>query len=158
MASLLIVDDIAANLRLVETLLAPEGHDIRTAVDGAEALRLVQSAPPDLVVVDVMMPLLDGFEVCRSIKQNSRTRLIPVVLLTSLSDTASRIRGVDAGADDFISKPLNAPELTARVRSLLRIKGYTDDVWADKAYLDKPFTKQGLREALALLLAGRTRL
>ena len=128
MASVLIVDDIAGNLRLVEALLAPEGHHVRTAGDGAEALRLVQSALPDLVLMDVMMPLLDGIEVCRSIKQNPRTRLIPVVLITSLSDTASRIRGVDAGADDIISKPFNAHELKARIRSLLRIKGYTDDL------------------------------
>ena len=128
MASLLIVGRHPGNLRLVETLLAPEGHHVRTAVDGAEALRLVRSAPPDLVRSDVMMPLLNGFEVCRSIKQNPTTRLIPVVLITSLGDNASRLRGVEAGADDFISKPFNATELKARVRSLLRIKGYTDDL------------------------------
>jgi response regulator RpfG family c-di-GMP phosphodiesterase len=95
---------------LIETLLAPEGHHVRTACDGAEALRMVQSAPPDLVLMDVTMPLLDGIEVCRSIKQNPRTRLSPVVLITSLSDTPSRIRGVDAGADDSIGKPFNALE------------------------------------------------
>jgi putative two-component system response regulator len=128
MASLLIVDDIPGNVHLVETLLAPEGHHVRTAVDGAEALRLVRSAPPDLVVADVMMPLLNGFEVCRSIKQNPTTRLIPVVLITSLGDNASRLRGVEAGADDFITKPFNPTELKARLRSLLRIKGYTDDL------------------------------
>jgi response regulator RpfG family c-di-GMP phosphodiesterase len=123
MASVLIVDDIAGNLRLVETLLAPEGHHVRTACDGAEALRMVQSAPPDLVLMDVMMPLLDGIEVCRSIKQNPRTRLIPVVLITSLNDTPSRIRGVDAGADDSIGKPFNALERDG--------SGYPDGLRAD---------------------------
>src|SRR6185295_3657268 len=128
MGSVLVVDDIAASARLVERLLAPDGHAVRTAGDGAEALRLVQAEPPDLILMDVRMPLVDGFEACRAIKQNPSTRLIPVVLITSFDDTASRIRGLDAGADDFVSKPFNAPELRARVRSLLRIKCYTDDL------------------------------
>ena len=128
MRSVLIVDDIAGNARLVESLLAPDGHAVRTAGDGAEALRLVRAEPPDLVLMDVMMPHVDGFEACRAIKQDPSTRLIPVVLVTSLDDTASRIRGIEAGADDFISKPFNALELRARVRSLLRIKRYTDDL------------------------------
>ena len=128
MGSVLIVDDIAGNTRLVESLLAPDGHVVRTAGDGAEALRLVRADPPDLVLMDVMMPHVDGFEACRAIKQDPSTRLIPVVLVTSLDDTASRIRGIEAGADDFVSKPFNALELRARVRSLLRIKRYTDDL------------------------------
>src|SRR4051812_2393411 len=99
--SVLIVDDIPGNARLVESLLAPDGHVVRTAGDGAEALRLVGAEPPDLVLMDVMMPNLDGFEACRAIKQDPSTRLIPVVLVTSLTDTANRIRGIDAGADDF---------------------------------------------------------
>jgi putative two-component system response regulator len=128
MGSVLIVDDIAGNVRLVESLLAPDGYAVRTAGDGAEALRLVRAEPPDLLLMDVMMPDVDGFEACRAIKQDPSTRLIPVVLVTSLEDTASRIRGIEAGADDFVSKPFNAPELRARVRSLLRIKHYTDDL------------------------------
>ena len=128
MGSVLIVDDIAGNARLVESLLAPDGYAVRTAGDGAEALRLVRAEPPDLLLMDVMMPDVDGFEACRAIKQDPNTRLIPVVLVTSLDDTASRIRGIEAGADDFVSKPFNAPELRARVRSLLRIKRYTDDL------------------------------
>ena len=128
MGSVLIVDDIAGNARLVEALLAPDGHAVRTAGDGAEALRLIGDAPPDLVLMDVMMPVVDGFEACRAIKQDAATRLIPVVLVTSLDDTASRVRGIEAGADDFVSKPFNAPELRARVRSLLRIKQYTDEL------------------------------
>ena len=128
MGSVLIVDDIPGNVRLIESLLAPDGHGVRTAFDGAEALRLVRTDPPDLVVMDVMMPDVDGFEACRAIKQDRSTRLIPVVLVTALDDTASRIRGLEAGADDFICKPFNAPELRARVRSLLRIKSYTDEL------------------------------
>ena len=128
MGSVLIVDDIAGNARLIASLLAPDGHAVRAAPDGAEALQLIRADPPDLVLMDVMMPQMDGFEACRAIKQDRSTRLIPVVLVTSLDDTASRIRGIEAGADDFISKPFNAPELRARVRSLLRIKGYTDEL------------------------------
>ena len=128
MGSVLVVDDIAGNTRLVESLLAPDGHTVRTAGDGAEALRLVRSEHPDLVLMDVMMPHVDGFEACRAIKQDPSTRLIPVVLITSLNDSASRIRGIDVGADDFVSKPFNAHELRARIRSLLRIKHYTDDL------------------------------
>ena len=128
MGSVLIVDDIAGSARLVESLLAPDGHRLRTACDGAEALRAIAADPPDLILMDVMMPVMDGFEACRAIKQDPATRLIPVVLVTSLDDTASRVRGIEAGADDFVSKPFNAPELRARVRSLLRIKRYTDDL------------------------------
>jgi putative two-component system response regulator len=124
----LIVDDIAGSARLIASLLAPDGHAVRAAGDGAGALRLIRADPPDLVLMDVMMPHMDGFEACRAIKQDRTTRLIPVVLVTSLDDTASRIRGIEAGADDFISKPFNAHELRARVRSLLRIKGYTDEL------------------------------
>jgi putative two-component system response regulator len=128
MASVLVVDDMAAHARLVEALLAPDGHSVRMADGGVEALRLIRADPPDLVLMDVMMPELDGFETCRAIKQDATTRLIPVVLVTALDDTASRIRGIEAGADDFVSKPFNALELRARVRSLLRLKRYTDDL------------------------------
>lgn len=128
MGSVLIVDDIAGNARLIEALLAPDGHSVRTAGNGAEALRLVLAEPPDLVLMDVMMPEVDGFEACRELKRHPVTRLIPVVLVTSLNDSASRIRGIDAGADDFLTKPFNPHELRARVRSLLRIKRYTDEL------------------------------
>ena len=128
MGTVLIVDDVKGNARLLELLLAPDGHAVRTASDGAEALHVVRAELPDLVLMDVMMPRVNGFEACRAIKQDPSTRLIPVVLITSLNDSASRIRGIEAGADDFVSKPFNAPELRARVRSLLRIKRYTDDL------------------------------
>ena len=128
MGSVLIVDDMAANARLLAALLEQDGHTLRTAVDGAEALRLVRAEPPDLILMDVMMPIMDGYQACRALKQDLFTRVIPIVLLTSLDDNPSRLRGIEAGADDFVSKPFNGPELRARVRSLLRIKSYTDDL------------------------------
>ncbi len=128
MGSVLIVDDMPANARLMAALLELDGHTLRTAVDGADALRLVRAEPPDLILMDVMMPIMDGFQACRALKQDLSTQLIPIVLVTSLDDTTSRLRGLEAGADDFISKPFNGPELRARVRSLLRIKRYTDDL------------------------------
>ena len=135
MGSVLIVDDIASNARLVESLLAPDGHTVRTAAGGAEALQLIRADPPDLVLMDVMMPNVDGLEACRAIKRDPGTRLIPVVLVTAMDNGASRIRGLEAGADDFVSKPFNAPELRARVRSLLRIKRYTDDLDSAEAVI-----------------------
>src|SRR5258705_12814204 len=125
MGSVLIVDDVAGNARLIERVLEPDGHLVRTAGGGVEALQLVKAHPPELVIMDVMMPQVDGFEACRKIKQDPGTRLIPVVLVTSLDDTESRILGIEAGADDFVTKPFNALELRARARSLLRIKSYT---------------------------------
>lgn len=126
MASVLIVDDRASSARLVASMLAPDGHVLRTAGGGVEALRLVRGDPPDLILMDVMMS--QGFEACRAIKQDLRTRLIPVVLVTSVEDNESRLRGIEAGADDFVTTPFNVPELRARIRSLLRIKHYTDDL------------------------------
>src|SRR6185436_946324 len=109
-------------------MLAPDGYLVSGAADGAQALRMVAEQQPDLVLLDVMMPGTDGFAVCRTIKQEALTRLIPVIMITSLSESSSRIEGLDAGADDYVSKPVNGTELRARVRSLLRIKRYTDDL------------------------------
>jgi putative two-component system response regulator len=125
---IVIADDLPASLDLFERLLQQDDHVVLRARDGEEALALAAVADPDLVLVDVMMPGLNGFEVCRRLKGDPRTRLIPVVLITALQDTADRVKGINAGADDFLSKPVNAPELRARVHSLLRIKRYTDDL------------------------------
>ena len=124
----LVVDDIAANIALATALLRRDGYVVSSATNGIEALEMVAREQPDLVLMDVMMPGLDGFEACRILKAGPATRLIPVVLVTALQETEDRIRGIDAGADDFISKPFNAPELRARLRSLVRIKRYTDDL------------------------------
>jgi putative two-component system response regulator len=124
----LVVDDVAGNVRLAARMLEPEGYTVSSASNGREALAEVARNHPDLILLDVMMPDLDGFETCRQLKSNSATRLIPVVLVTALSESSDRIRGIDAGADDFVSKPFNPHELRARVRSLVRIKRYTDDL------------------------------
>jgi DNA-binding response OmpR family regulator len=124
----LIVDDTAASCRLLAALLAPDDYDVRTVDDGADALRLIRADPPDLILMDVLMPGVDGFHACRAIKQDPSTWLIPVVLVSALVSTTNRLRGIEAGADDFITKPINGLELRARVRSLLRIKRHTDDL------------------------------
>ena len=126
--AILVVDDVDSNARLLERLLVRDGHHVRIAKDGAEALSVVGRERPDLVLMDVMMPTLDGFETCRRLKADAATRLIPVVLVTALQESCDRIRGLEVGADDFLSKPVHPAELTARVRSLLRIKRYTDEL------------------------------
>ncbi len=127
-AHVLVVDDLPANARLLASLLERDGHVVSTAATGAEALEAAAAAPPDLVLLDVMMPGIDGFETCRRLKALPRMRLVPVVLVTALHDSDDRIKGIEAGADDFLTKPFNPHELGARVRSLIRIKKYTDEL------------------------------
>ncbi len=124
----LVVDDVEPNVELLKRLLVRKGYTVETATDGESALAAIGRDAPDLILLDVMMPGLSGFEVCRRVKQDPATRLIPVVLLTGLSDHQARIAGIEAGADDFVSKPFDPSELTARVRSLIRLKRYTDDL------------------------------
>jgi putative two-component system response regulator len=125
---ILVVDDIEANRNLITALLSRDGYQVETVVDGHAALESVRRRAPDLVLLDVMMPGPSGFDVCRALKADPLTRLIPIVLITALQQSEDRVQGFDVGADDFISKPFNAHELRARVRSLLRIKRYTDDL------------------------------
>jgi putative two-component system response regulator len=125
---ILVVDDQKVNSTLVETILAPQGYEIISASDGERALELVATRPPDLILLDVMMPGVSGFEVCARLKEDERTRLIPIVMVTSLSDMQDRIRGIEVGADDFLSKPFHPAELSARVRSLLKLKHFTDEL------------------------------
>ena len=122
------VDDEAANVRLLKTMLTREGYSVVTASDGEEALAMVASEQPDLVVMDVLMPELSGYDVCERIKHNPATRLTPVVLITALHEREDKIRGINAGADDFLTKPVDPHELKARARSLVRLKRYTDDL------------------------------
>jgi putative two-component system response regulator len=126
--SILIADDEPTNIRLVTRIMSAQGYRILTAANGEEALAVVDRERPDLILLDVNMPKLDGFEVCRRLKSDEATRLIPVILVTGLSASEDRIRGIDAGADDFITKPFNILELEARVRSLARLKRYTDEL------------------------------
>ena len=124
----LAVDDGPANLALLQQLLTRDGYTVSTAVDGIEALERIAAEPPDIVLTDVVMPRCDGIRLCRELKSRPSTRLIPVVLITSLRGREERLLGIDAGADDFLLKPFDPHELRARVRSLVRLKRHTDDL------------------------------
>ncbi len=126
-ARILIVDDVAANLRLLEARLTAEYYQVATAQDGHDALALAHSWQPDLILLDVMMPGLDGFETCRALKRDRATRHIPVVMVTSLGQNEERVRGLEAGADDFLTKPVDFITLLARTRSLVRLKRLLDE-------------------------------
>lgn len=127
-ARVLIVDDILPNVKLLEAKLTSEYYDVISATSGEEALTKVVAEAPDIVLLDVMMPGMDGFEVCERIKKNPDVAHIPVVMVTALTDTQDRVRGLESGADDFLSKPVNDTALMARVRSLVRLK-MTVDEW-----------------------------
>lgn len=125
---ILAADDSALDREMLKDELTGEGYQVSTAHDGEEVLAKVEADPPDLILLDVVMPKLDGYEVCRRLKADARTILIPVVMITSLQATEQRIRGIEAGADDFLSKPFNRQELMTRVRSLLKLKRHTDEL------------------------------
>ena len=133
-AKILVVDDVPANVRLLEAVLTPSGYDVIGAADGHRALELVESDQPDLVLLDVMMPGIDGYEVCRRIRASERTAVLPVVMVTS-SEVREKTDAIEAGADDFIPKPFQRDELLTRVRSLLRIKRYHDTIKAQAVEL-----------------------
>jgi len=127
-ARVLVVDDILPNVKLLEAKLSSEYFDVLTATNGPDALEIAERDAPDIVLLDVMMPGMDGFEVCERLKNNAKTAHIPVVMVTALTDATDRVRGLESGADDFLSKPLNDTALMARVRSLVRLK-MTVDEW-----------------------------
>lgn len=133
--TVLVVDDNAQNVELLTALMQAEGYKVVAAADGLEALAQVAASPPDLILLDIMMPKLDGYAVCRRLKKEAPTRLVPIVLLTALGAEEARIRGIEAGADDFITKPFSRAELKARVRSLLRLKAFTDELEHAEAML-----------------------
>ncbi len=126
-ARILIVDDVPANTRLLEAKLAAEYYQVASAKDGFEALRMAHEWQPDLVLLDVMMPGMDGFECCRKLKEDVTTLHIPVVMITALGEPAERLRGLESGADDFLTKPVEYETLMARVRSLVRLKRLLDE-------------------------------
>jgi len=134
-AKVLVVDDTPYNVKLLADLLAIRGYAVATATNGEEALASVAAGVPDLVLLDIMMPGLSGYDVCRRLRADAATALLPVVLVTSLDAQQERIKGIEAGADDFLGKPINQPELFARVRSLLRIKALQDEVSEQAAAL-----------------------
>src|SRR5438270_194259 len=127
-ARILVVDDVPANVKLLEARLSAEYFDVLTASNGAEALDLCSRSECDIILLDVMMPDMDGFEVCRRLKSNPATHFIPVVIVTALDSPSDRVRGLEAGADDFLTKPVSDIVLIARVRSLTRLKMMTDEL------------------------------
>jgi adenylate cyclase len=133
-ARVLVVDDVPVNVRLLEALLSPRGYEVISATDGRGALRLVESAKPDIVLLDVVMPGMDGYQVCRTLRGREETAMLPVIMLTA-SDGPEKTRAIEAGADDFIAKPFDRQELLTRVDSLLRIKRYHDTIKSQAAEL-----------------------
>ena len=127
-ARILIVDDHQDNVELLQARLEARGYEIDTAADGEQALQRVAAHPPDLILLDVMMPVIDGIEVARRVKGDSSLPFIPIIMQTALDATESKVEGLDAGADDYITKPINFAELEARVNSLLRIKRLQEDL------------------------------
>src|SRR6266849_5825113 len=127
-ARVLVVDDVDLNVKLLEAKLASEYFEVLSADNGLRALEIAEAELPDIILLDVMMPRMDGFEVCTRLKANARTADIPVVMVTALSDVADRLRGLEVGADDFLTKPVNDIALFARVRSLVRLKRMMDEL------------------------------
>jgi class 3 adenylate cyclase/CheY-like chemotaxis protein len=136
-AKILVVDDTPKNVKLLADLLTVKGYGVLTAASGREALARIESDKPDLILLDVVMPEMSGYEVCRKIRENPATEILPVVMVTALDPSEERIKGIEAGADDFLTKPINQPELLARVRSLLRIKELYDKVQMQAAELSE---------------------
>ncbi len=141
--SILVVDDNEHNLELIQAYLDELGGEVRVARDGGEALEAIAERPPDIVLLDVMMPRMSGFQVCERIKQNAATRDIPVIMVTALNEVGDVERAVDAGADDFLTKPVNKLELLTRVRSLLRVRAMKREL--DRAQAEvRQLREQGL--------------
>jgi class 3 adenylate cyclase len=126
----LIADDNAANLRILRTRLTADGYEVVTAADGAEALTVAHEAKPDLILLDIMMPKIDGIEVCRTLKKQQNPSFIPIILVTAMADAKDVVAGLEAGADEYLTKPVDHAALSARVRSMLRIKALHDTVAA----------------------------
>ena len=146
---ILIVDDIAANVRLLDGILKVAGFETISASGGAQALEQVKTTPPDAILLDVMMPDMDGFEVCRRIKSDPATAWLPVVMVTALHETSDRVAAIEAGADDFLTKPVEETEVTARVHSLVRAKRQREQL--ETAYADLR-RAESLRDSLAAML------
>lgn len=138
---ILIVDDSTHNIQVLEKMLKAQGYDIITAASGEQALERIAETPPDLVVLDVVMPEMDGFDVARAMRADAASRFIPIIMLTVLRELEDKLKGLEAGADDFVSKPFNSVELLARVRSLLRIKQLHDELQVRNALLERLLTR-----------------
>ncbi|HTO40188.1 MAG TPA: response regulator, partial [Rhizomicrobium sp.] len=127
-ARVLVVDDILSNVKLLEAKLTAEYFEVVTGFNGMEAIAKTEEYSPDIILLDVMMPGMDGFEACRRIKSNPKTAHVPVIMVTALDQPSDRVAGLEAGADDFLTKPVEDAALFARVRSLVRLKMMTDEL------------------------------
>ena len=141
--NILVVDDHPQNVQLLADRLLPYGYQVATADNGESALAAIAASPPDLVLLDVVMPGLDGYEVCRRIRANPQTTMLPVVMVTALDSKGERVKGLDAGANDFLGKPISNEELRARVESLLKMKFYYDETVVLKEILEERVEAQG---------------
>jgi len=135
--NILIVEDNQENIDLLYYFLSPQGYELTAVMDGQEAIKAVESEKPDLILLDIMLPKLDGFAVCERLKKNSDTKSIPIIMLTALKELKDKIKSLEVGADDFISKPFENVELLARVKSLLRLKEYHDEIEKKNVELEK---------------------
>ena len=132
-ASILIVDDLEVHLELMEAIFEKEGCHVLTAHNADEALRLLEKSSPDLAILDVMMPGMNGYDLCKRLKEKSGAIFFPVILVSSLSELEDKIAGIEAGADDFITKPFKSIELTTKVRSLLKLKNFRKSLTIQRA-------------------------
>jgi putative two-component system response regulator len=153
--TILVVDDEDLNLRVIEAMLLPLNYEVVLARDGEEALAKVRDISPDVILLDIMMPKLDGFEVARRLKEGEKTKTIPVVMVTALSEVNDRVKALQAGADDFLSKPVEKTELRARVQSLLKVKAYNDHLLTYQSELETEVAKrtEQLRQAFERIKA-----
>ncbi|MCL7413198.1 MAG: methanogen output domain 1-containing protein [ANME-2 cluster archaeon] len=146
--TILVVDDEPLNVELMEAHLARD-YDVNTAFNGKEALEKIKNEEPDLILLDIMMPDIDGYEVCRIIKSDPKTQFIPVILVTALSQRDDRIKGIEAGADDFLTKPVDKVELVTRVKSLMHMKNLHDNLLFERDRLDM---QNHIRSILTMLI------
>ena len=135
-SKILIVDDNTQNAELLQAYLEVLEADIRIAVDGVDAMEKISQEEPDIILLDIMMPRMSGFEVCRRVKSDPKTKNIPIVIVTALNELGDVERGVDCGADDFLSKPINKLELLTRVKSLLRVRNLQSELERTLSYLE----------------------
>ena len=153
---ILVIDDEERNLRLMEAMLIPLGYEVSLARDGEAALGMVKNISPDLILLDIMMPKMDGFEVARRLKSDDETKIIPIVMVTALQEVEDRVKALETGADDFLSKPVDKTELRARVASLLKVKAYNDHMRNYQKELEAEVAKrtQELRETFEKIKAA----
>ena len=155
-ATILVVDDDQRNVRLVESILHGHGYTVLTAPDGEEALKVVESTRPDLLLLDVMMPKMSGFELCRLLRARPETQLLPIVMVTALNAIEDKVQGLELGADDFLTKPINRQELIAKVRSILRVRVLQEEVERQRTALEKAnrelLTIQRFKESMSQMV------